>query len=75
MEPSSLLSEAYSQGHLIDFVFDPFGRLFSPLAPDRFYSEDEYSQQPIVYPEYKASLYLVTTDDGLRGNHIHHWDH
>jgi hypothetical protein len=70
----SALSKAIQAGYDNDFIVHADGSLYCCINPQKQYSLHKLSLSPILVENVPATLYLVTTPDGLHGTFIDFWD-
>ena len=69
------LSEAIANGYCHDFFLRPDGFLQCHSNPSRYYEIDELNIAVLTCFCANASLYLITTIDGVKGHMIDYWEH
>ncbi|MES2930363.1 MAG: hypothetical protein V4665_01080 [Patescibacteria group bacterium] len=72
----SELSDAILAGYKHDFVIQVSGTLKCLSKPGKVYSPDEVDIRVITSLKKKASLLLITTNDGLyKGTSVDYWEY
>lgn len=69
------LSEAIANGYDHDFTLHPDGFLQCLTNPSRHYELNELNITVLTCFSLKASLYLITAVDGVKGHMIDYWEH
>jgi hypothetical protein len=68
------LTEAIQSGYNCHFDIRPDGLLQSLSNADRCYEINELSIYVLTCKHVKASLYLITTVDGVKGHMVDYWE-
>jgi hypothetical protein len=68
------LTEAIQSGYNCHFDIRPDGLLQSHSNVDKQYEIHELSIEVCPCPHVRATLYLITTSDGVKGHMVDYWE-
>ena len=68
------LNEAKSKGFIHDFILHVNGLLYCLAYPNHYYEMHEFSAIAIPCSLLNATLYLISTNDGICGTMIEYWE-
>jgi hypothetical protein len=70
-----VLLEAFTEGYTESFIITATGLLISLASPGRFYEIDEVEIQEPIRLAIPATLFRITTKDGLLKGTLIDWEH